>query len=162
MAIIGMGCQQKEETKKIMKSKAIQLKTYQVKKVEKTQELTYSGIVEASVNTHLSFQIRDSEVKILVEEGDRIKAGQEIAMLDKSTYQSAFAAALASHNQAKDAYHRLKEVHDNGSLAEIDWQKITFKLAHSEAALHISAENLKRCTLRALSSGIKEKMSLSR
>lgn len=160
MAIIGMSCQQNEGTKKIKKSQDVQVKTYQVKKVEKIQELTYSGIVEASVNTHLSFQIPGSVVKILVEEGDRIEAGQEIAMLDKSTYQSAFDAALASHNQAEDAYNRLKKVHDNGSLAEIDWQDITAKLAHSEAALNISEENLKKCTLRAPSSGIIGKRNL--
>lgn len=159
-AIFAMGCQQEEIGQKRKLRNDIQVKTYQVKKVEKVQELTYSGMVEASVNTHLSFQIPGSVVKILVEEGDRVIAGQEIAKLNKSTFQSAFDAALASHKQAEDAYTRLKKVHDHGSLAEIDWQDITAKLAQSEAALKISEEQLKKCTLRAPSSGIIGKRNL--
>ena len=154
LAIIAMSCQQTEEAKNIKKSKQVKVETYQVKKVEEIQELTYSGIIEASVKTQLSFQIPGSVTKILVEEGDRVAAGQEIAMLDKSIFQNVFDAALASHNQAEDAYNRLKKVHDNGSLAEIDWQDITAKLAQSEAALKIAEENIKKCTLRAPSSGI--------
>jgi len=160
LAIMVTSCQQNEEAKKIKKSEEVKVKTYQVKKVEEIHELTYSGIVEASVNTHLSFQIPGSVIKILVEEGDRVIAGQVIAKLDKSTFQSVFDAALASHKQAEDAYNRLKKVHDNGSLAEIDWQDITAKLAQSDAALKISEENLKKCILRAPSSGIIGKRDL--
>jgi len=80
--------------------------------------------------------------------------------LEESSCQNALNAALASHKQAEDAYNRLKTVYEHGSLAEIDWQDITAKLAQSEAALKISEEHLKKCTLRAPSSGIIGKRDL--
>lgn len=159
-AFIATGCQQEELAQKKKLKNDIHVKTFQVKKVEELKELTYSGMVEASVNTHLSFQIPGSVVEIFVEEGDHVIAGQEIARLNESSSQSAFGAAQASHKQAMDAYCRLKKVHDNGSLAEIDWQDITTKLAQSEAALNISKEQLKKCILRAPSSGIIGKRDL--
>lgn len=147
-------CQTEAQKPKEMASKDIKVETQKMKTSEEVQALFYSGQIETSKNIRLSFQIPGKVTKVNVEEGDRIKAGQVIALIDDSRFQSAYDAALASHHQAEDAYNRLKMVYDNGSLPEIDWQDIKTKKAQSQAALELAEENLRDCKLTAPSSGI--------
>jgi RND family efflux transporter MFP subunit len=58
------------------------------------------------------------------------------------------------YNQALDAYNRLKEVYDKGSLVEIKWVEMESNLHQAEAALAISKNNLEKTMLTAPENGI--------
>jgi len=148
------GCQTETKKPKVKPSKEIKVATQKMTHSEEVQTYSYSGQIEASKNIRLSFQLPGKVTKINVEEGDRIKAGQVLAELDNSRFQSAYDAALASHHQAEDAYNRLKKVYNNGSLPEVDWEDVKTKKAQSQAALELSEQNLKDCKLVSPTSGI--------
>lgn len=115
--------------------------------------LEYSGVVVPIQRTELSFQLPGSVSQIFIDEGDTVKKGQKLAVIDKSRYRSGYDAALAVHRQALDAYERMQSVYNKGSLPQIKWQEVVSKLQQSDSALQIAKDNLKHCTLKAPSNG---------
>jgi RND family efflux transporter MFP subunit len=109
-----------------------------------------SGNVEAAETAYLSFQVAGQVRKVLVEEGQSVRAGQVLAELDVRDYQYRLSAAAAQAGvanaslqkanaglrkqelaQAKvdldrveDEYKRMKALHERGSLAPNDYTKI--------------------------------------
>ena len=109
-----------------------------------------SGNVEAAETAYLSFQVPGQVLKVFVEEGQAVHAGQVLAELDVRDYQyrlnavaSQTGAADANFQKAnagvrkqelaqakvdldrvEDEYKRLKALHDRGSLAPSDYKKI--------------------------------------
>jgi RND family efflux transporter MFP subunit len=116
--------------------------------------LKYSGTIEASVSTPLSFQTTGTVEKVYFQVGDVVKKGQLIASIDKTTMQSAYDAALAQYEQAIDAQERLKTVYDKGSLPEIKWVEINSQLAQAEAQMKMYKEQLDNCELHSPVDGI--------
>ncbi|MBN2167033.1 MAG: efflux RND transporter periplasmic adaptor subunit [Marinilabiliaceae bacterium] len=117
-------------------------------------ELKYSGLIHPEKDVPISFQLPATIEKVMVEEGDLVKKGTHLAQLDKTTFESAYKAALAIQEQAKDAYYRLKKVYDNGSLPEIKWEEVKSKLEQANSAAQIARQNLDNCTLIAPFNGI--------
>lgn len=116
--------------------------------------LEYSGTVVPKVTVPLSFKNMGTVLELRVDEGDFVRKNQVLAILDKSTFESAYKAALATQKQAQDAYERMKKVYEKGSLPEIQWKEVLARVAQANSASEIVKENLENCTLRAPSSGI--------
>lgn len=109
-----------------------------------------SGNVEAAETAYLSFQVPGQVLKVFVEEGQAVRAGQVLAELDVRDYQYRLSAAASQAGAAdansqkanagvrkqelaqakvdldrvEDEYKRLKALHDRGSLAPSDYKKI--------------------------------------
>lgn len=118
--------------------------------MDRTVTVLASGSVEAKETLALPFEIAGRVSRVLVKEGDEVRAGQVLAELDARDYelglQAAQAQAAAAHAvqakadagvrkqelaQAKvqldrvtDEYTRLKMLFDRGSLAPNDFKKI--------------------------------------
>jgi RND family efflux transporter MFP subunit len=132
----------------------IKVKVQKVNKQAESSRYCYSGIIEPSVSTSLSFQSMGTVKSIFVEEGDVVKKGDVLAYLDATSMQSAYNAALASQKQALDAYERLKTVYDNGSLPEIKWEEIKSNLAKANASANMSKHNFENTKLKAPYDGV--------
>lgn len=130
------------------------VKVHEVVFSHANNKLKYSGTIEASISTPLSFQTMGTVEKVYVQVGDVVKKGQLIATVDKTTMQSAYNAALAQYEQAKDAHARLKTVYDKGSLPEIKWVEINSQLAQAESQVKMYKEQLDNCELRSPIDGI--------
>lgn len=92
--------------------------------------------------------------------GDRVAKGQLIATVDPFSMQSSYDAAKASLAQAEDAYRRMKELYDKGSLPEIKWVEVQSKLQQAKSMEEVARKNLDDCKLYAPFSGIiSEKMA---
>lgn len=156
VVIIFISCQSKEENNKISEKKSdiIKVEAIAAKQSLHKYNLKYSGIVEASVSIPLSFQVPGMITKLLVDEGDLVYKGQKLAEVDKASLQSSYKAALATKEQAQDAYNRLKKVHDKGSLPEIKWEEVKAKLEQANSMAYVAQQNLANCTLIAPSAGI--------
>jgi RND family efflux transporter MFP subunit len=128
---------------------------------QKTEVFTgqsFSGTLEESSASTISFSVGGTVKTIEVSPGQRIAKGQLIATLDPTQVQSAFDAAEATLNQAKDAYDRLAKLHENNSLPEIQWVEVESKLKQAQSAYDISRKNLKDTRLYAPFSGyVKDK-----
>ena len=136
------------------KEKASNVTVHTVRSTKDKSLLHYSGTVEPSQAIPLTFQSNGIVTNVFVEEGDIVKKGQILAIVDKTDYQSMYDAALSKYQQAKDAYDRLKSVHDKGSLPEIKWIEIETGMKQAESVVHLAKSNLVKCTMVAPDNGM--------
>ena len=74
--------------------------------------------------------------------------------------QNRYQAAKAALKQAEDAYQRMKELHEKGSLAEMKWVEVQSKLQQAQSMEAVARKNLTDCQLYAPFSGVIAEKSL--
>ena len=141
--------------------KAVKVRTAKVTSAAGSYSLRYSGTIEASQTIPLSFQTAGTIEKIYIEVGDQVKKGQLLATTNISDMQNIYNVTLAKYGQAKDAYDRLKSVHDQGSLPEIKWVEMESNMEQAKSSLELSKNNLDKCNLRAPVDGIIGRRNIS-
>jgi len=141
-----MGCTQNIQKKN---DNIIPVKTMSVQASSEAGTLTYVGTIEESSGSQLSFSSIGTVSQVLVDEGQGVRRGQALAVLDKTTAQSSYDMAKSTLSQVQDAYDRLKALYDKGSLTDVKWIEIQTKLTQAQAGEKIAAKNLKDCILRA-------------
>ncbi|MGA2225692.1 MAG: efflux RND transporter periplasmic adaptor subunit [Syntrophobacteraceae bacterium] len=114
---------------------AIPIKTGKVRHVQEREFVSVSGTVtspEASIQ--VSFLVSGKVIEVAPREGDYVKQGQLLAIIDPLDYKLSLQAASAqaglakvSLNRSKDEYARMKFLYESRSLAENDFEK--FKAA---------------------------------
>jgi RND family efflux transporter MFP subunit len=148
------GCRQSTDQSTTSEKKIVSVTTAKVQSSQNANCLHYSGTIEASQTIPLTFQSTGIVEKIYVEAGDVVKKGQLLATVDKSDMLSLYNTMLAKYQQAKDAYDRLKSVHDQGSLPEIKWVEMVTNMEQANSSLEMAKNNLDKCNLRAPEDGI--------
>jgi len=147
-------CNPKENHDSLPSTKPIIVTTVTVKKEKVVTSLRYSGTVEAYQSIPLNFQITGTVEKVLVEAGDVVQKGQLLATLGLTDAKNMYEITLSQYQQAKDAYDRLKSVHDKGSLPEIKWVEMESKLEQAQSSLNLAKNNLDKCNLFAPVNGM--------
>ncbi len=154
-----IGCKPKQETA-TKEVAPIKVKTQVVQTVNGLSNLRYSGTVEAAQTIPLTFQSSGTVEKVFVQEGDMVRKGQLLAVVDKTDNQSIYNSSQAMYDQAKDAYDRLKQVYNSGSLPEVKWVEMETNLKKAESQLQIAKNNLDKCNLYAPTSGVVGKRNI--
>ncbi|MGB5106690.1 MAG: efflux RND transporter periplasmic adaptor subunit [Candidatus Zixiibacteriota bacterium] len=142
---LGVGCSGQPE----LSDSPIRVQVQAAARFNGNESFSYSGAIEASESTPLSFAVTGTTAKVLVSEGDFVLRGQLLAELNDATMKSALQMAQASLDRAEDAYKRLKPMHDNGSLPEIKFVEAETGLQQARAAAAIAQKNLNDCKLYA-------------
>lgn len=114
----------------------------------------YVGQAEANTSTSVSFPTAGTLGRVYVEEGQAVKAGQLLAEINPTLLQKALQSAEALLSQARDAYDRMKYLHETNSLPEIQWVETQSKLSQAQSAYDIARKNLEDCRLLAPISGV--------
>lgn len=114
----------------------------------------YVGTVEENEGTAVSFTGMGVVRQVLVDEGQAVKRGQLLAVMDDTQARNVLSGAEAQMAQANDALSRYKMLHDNGSLPEVQWVEIQSKVAQAQSQLEVAKKNLSDCRLTAPVSGI--------
>ncbi len=147
---------EKQESQK----EAIRVTTETVSRHADIQAGSYVGQVEEQQATSLSFTGSGQIKQLLVSEGQFVKRGQLVAVLDETQARNALATAEATLTQARDGYNRLKQVHDAGSLAEQKWVEMETNLQQAVATRDMARKALQDCRLVSPVSGVVGKVSL--
>ncbi|MDE6134862.1 MAG: biotin/lipoyl-binding protein, partial [Muribaculaceae bacterium] len=113
----------------------------------------YSGTVEPATTSPIGFKVAGTITSLSVGEGDRVVRGQVLGHLSSGDYANASNIAEAELAQARDAYARLKKLHDADALPEIKWVEVQNKLKQAENAAEISRRALDDATLVSPVSG---------
>lgn len=114
---------------------------------------SYSATVEEESGTAVSFATAGTVSRIYVEAGQTVGRGARVADLDPLTARNAHEAALAVRRQAEDAYARMKQLHEAGSLSDIDWMEVQSKLSQAVSSEQIARKGLSDCQLTAPCAG---------
>lgn len=143
-------CGGKKET---AQEQTVRVKVQQIQTEAVNGEQGFSGTIEESSGASLSFATGGTIKKIHVNAGQVVGAGQLIAELDPTTLQNAYTIAKTSLEQAQDTYNRMKELHDAGSLPEMQWISIENQLKSAIASEAMSKKSLNDTKLYAPFSG---------
>ncbi len=115
---------------------------------------TYVGTVEEKSGTLLSFEVPGNVTTLKAQEGDHVDRGQLIGTIQPNTLRDAHQATLTTLRQAQDAYRRMKPLHAQGVISEMQWVDVESKLQQAEAAERMAREQLGHTALRAPFAGI--------
>lgn len=149
LALMTTGCRHQE----VRESQPVKVTVMKINPTVFSGEQEYSGTIEESSGSTLSFPVAGTVQQIQVEAGQRVTKGELIAVLDEATLRNAYEASFALLTQAEDAYQRMKQLHDAGSLPEIQWVEVQSKLKQAQSAEAISKKNLDDGRLYAPFSG---------
>ncbi|HIZ02454.1 MAG TPA: efflux RND transporter periplasmic adaptor subunit [Candidatus Bacteroides merdipullorum] len=130
-------------------SEAVKVEVCEVSPVSMSQKGHYSGTIEEKNGTLLSFSTPGTIRSMNVRLGDHVREGTLIGVLDDAAARSSHAAAAAALTQAEDAYRRMKQLHDKGSLPEIKWVEVQSKLEQARSMETLARKQLNDCQLRA-------------
>ena len=114
---------------------------------------SYVGTVEESTGSMLSFSGMGTVSQVLADEGQAVRQGQVLAVLDKTTANNSYEIAKSTLKQTQDAFNRLNTLYKKGSLPEIKYIEIQTQLAQAQAGERIARKSLDDCVLHAPFSG---------
>lgn len=94
---------------------------------------SYSGVIEESSGTVLSFKIPGTLTKLAVTEGQFVNKGQLIGEVDASSLESNLRIAEATEATALDTYNRMKMLHEASALPDMKWVEVQNSLKRHPA-----------------------------
>ena len=139
--LILSGCRNKNITHERVEN-PIAVETSRVIKISSEKEIFLSGNIEGIKTIRLGFMVAGKVDFIAANEGETVSKGKLLASLDPASYAIAKELADIQVNQVQDEYDRLKSMHDNKSISESDFAKITFGLQQAKAQQKLHAKNL--------------------
>lgn len=115
---------------------------------------TYSGTVQAGDGSEVSFSVPGTIKGIYVTPGQKVTKGQLLAELNSESLHNAANVALATLEEARDAYTRLQKLHDAGALPDIKWVEMQSKLKQAENAYDMARRALKDAQIYSPVTGV--------
>ncbi|HET7371958.1 MAG TPA: efflux RND transporter periplasmic adaptor subunit, partial [Gemmatimonadaceae bacterium] len=115
---------------------------------------TASGIVQANTSVDVAFQVPGTVVKVGPDEGQSVRAGQEIATLDPTDYRLAVEQASAQADRAARDRDRNQPLLASGGIAPADMDHFESGARPSAAAADLAKKRLADTHLAAPISGI--------
>ncbi len=152
IAALLVGCGKKEGETASMSPILVKIMTVETND-SSADEYNYSGTIEEENATAVSFSTGGTITQLNVKVGDHVNKGQLIASVDPTTAHNSYEIARATLQQAEDAYGRMKQLHEKGSLADIKWVEVQSQLEQAVSAEKIAKKGLDDCHLYAPTSG---------
>lgn len=122
---------------------------------------SYSGIVQEANEIALGFKTPGELVKVVVEEGQYVRKGQLIAILDDADYQLGVSAAEVQYEQMRKELARLERLHDAKSLSDNDYDKAVSGLRQLRVQLQANQNKLDYTRLYAPVDGYVKSVNFS-
>jgi len=167
---------------KNQRSRATEVDVAEVELLELTEIVSASGQIQPKVSVDISSDVTGKIVEVLVEEGDRVRAGDLLLRIDPTQFREAlrsaearYESALAQLNeaearleQAELEWKRVQILHRNGDLSERSYEqsRVSYKVAETqvttaersvdqvEAALEQARDRFDKTEVRAPMSGV--------
>ena len=115
---------------------------------------TASGIVQANTSVDVAFQVAGKVVAVGPDEGQTVRAGQQIAALDPTDYRLALEQASAQADRAARDRDRNQPLLASGGIAPADMDHLESGARQSAAVADLAKKRLSDTRLAAPISGI--------
>jgi len=153
---------------------AAPVKVYKVKRQRISENLFYTGLIEAWKEINITPDVAGKIAAIHVEEGDRVRKGQLLAELDTRAIRlqldqtkAGVAVAEANYNDAKRNMDRMERLSREKAVSEQQAEKINLafeaaeaQLQQAKAALNLANHQLDVSLMKAPFNGIIAKRSV--
>lgn len=121
----------------------------------------YVGTVEASGTSSVTARVPGTLVSIPVKQGQRVKQGETIAVMESQSAISSYETAKAALEQALDGWERVGKVYETGTVTEAKYIEIKTKLEQARASEAAARKALEECTVTAPFSGVVNEVRLT-
>lgn len=158
-----VGCGEKEEVNESAKVEAPILKPVRTMTVSlgSTTTKSFTGVVEANKTAELGFRV-SGELKVVnTKEGDLVKKGQVLAVLDQTDFKIKLNASQADYDRAKSEFDRAQSLIKQGAISTADFEKLKAQQSNAKAQLESAQQNFKYTELKAPFTGVIAKQFLS-
>ena len=139
------------------------IRTMTITDVASGQVRNFSGLIQASDTSSLSFQIGGNVLEVKVNQGDQVTAGQVLAVLDQEPFQLNVQAAEAGLQDARATaaqteadFERNKTLYERGWVARVrydnaerDFLSAASRVDYAVARLELARRDLRNTTLSA-------------
>lgn len=125
------------------------------------QERTFAGVVEEKGEIGVGFKTAGQLKTICVKEGQTIRTGQLLAVLDDSDYKLGVEALQIQYDQVKDEVDRAKRLYEKKSMSVNDYEKALAGLRQLGVQLQVNKNKLAYTRLTSPCSGVVESVNFS-
>lgn len=120
-----------------------------ISKSTTSETAAYIGTVRPDKSALITAKYSGTVTALNVKKGDKVGAGQVLAVIESQNVRSSREMAHASLEQAEDAYRRAAQVHESGSMADVKMVEATTRLNQAVAAAASADKALEDCTMKA-------------
>ncbi|MBR4572653.1 MAG: efflux RND transporter periplasmic adaptor subunit [Prevotella sp.] len=145
-----MGCSSEKKNQEVQ---PVKVKVQEIHAEAVNGEQGFSGTIEEVSGTSLSFASSGTIRHIFVSEGQTVGKGQVIAELDPTTMRNSYTIAKTQLETSRDRYNRMKMLHDEGALPEMQWIQAENQLKQAQAQEQIARKSLSDTRIYAPYSG---------
>ena len=117
----------------------------------------YPGKVKASQDITLAFRVSGTILRIFVQDGQQVKAGQLLAELDPTDYQIQLNATEAQYQQVKSETERVIALYNEGGTTPVAYDKAVYGLKQITALYEHHKDELSYTKLYAPFNGFIQK-----
>jgi len=133
---------------------AVTVKAQKIDFSQGGKQQVYVGRVEAGKTSVISSSYPGKLLKICVREGQKLRAGDTLAIIDSPMVASLYENAKATYEQARDALDRVNQVYATGSVTELKLVEVQTQYSKASSA-YIAAKRAKSdCSIKAPFSGL--------
>jgi RND family efflux transporter MFP subunit len=150
LIVMSMGGE-KETIKDFKRSSLVKL--YQVEASHSQEKREFPGIVKASQEAKLSFEVRGLLEKLAVNEGQNVKKGQLLAKLDDKELRSLVKSHKAKYNELKKDVVRAEELKKQKFISNANYERRITALDMEKSAYEEAKRKLESTALIAPFSG---------
>lgn len=113
-----------------------------------------TATLEAENEAQVATKITGIIQRVLVEEGDRVQAGQALAELDEAQYRLEVARAEANLARLESDFKRNQDLFDRSLISAEAFDRVRFEMESQKATLELARLNVTHSTVRAPIDGI--------
>lgn len=143
------GCGSGQDNSARQSDMAVSVRVMPVEQTSDTQLRSYVGEARASVSAVLMSPYPGSLEKVEVRQGDKVAAGQVVAVINSENVRSSHEMSMASLRQAEDGYERIMKVHQGGGVPDVKVVEVETGLAKARAAAEASGKAMEECNVKA-------------
>ena len=109
----------------------------------------YVGTAKAAKSAFVGCPFPGKLVGLNVSEGEKVEAGQVLAVIESQSVKSSYDMALATLKQAEDGYERVMKVHSSGSVPDVKMVEVYTQLAKARSAAEAAEKAMEDCRIKA-------------
>lgn len=134
--------------------KPIYVETLTIAEQKQINAHSYVGKMEESASIPVSSPIGGTVTELYVSNGEQVREGQVLLVIDSIQAYNSWQIALATLQQATDGFQRAQQVFEQGGVTEQKMVELRSQLQQAQSMLAIARKHLDDCTITAPRDGI--------
>ncbi len=152
LALLLTGCDGIKKEKH--EEKVVPVRVMTAQKSRTTDRASYIGTVSPKKSAVLSGKYPGRLVTLAVSQGDLVRKGDVLAVIESQSIRSSQQMAQATLRQAEDGYRRVAQVHESNSVADVKLIEVETQLNKARAAASAADKAMDDCTVKAPFDGV--------